>query len=369
MRRFEVIRFGCNSHKFDNTLGALAKAYAAVWLAHPEWVGPKLMPNKFQVHGVQQAAAGAAAAAGADAAGGGTSVEEPAAPRGHPDPCQGVRAGGLYWARLVSFLVASPDPRENGIQTDWLEYMARADDLRGFALTTALEVLGKARFHEALKSCGPLMARSKDLTEFLEYIQARKGKWGNMEQNVYDGLKDMPTQLEVALCYLFYHEIAFPSMALKKNYDDHWEMSEVYDHFLTGLQRLQHDITPLFTGMVDVQTVSIITDEEGNVTTEARLEKQPMECLLGPEVKRDRAPGIHAVRDFVSNLSAEHMEQITALAVKGIEDMLVVFTRFAQDQLTSQAGKLTKEQRAYYGVSKALKVEVTNDRYDTSLQL
>eukprot|EP00959_Pyramimonas_sp_CCMP1952_P230513 4818897-Pyramimonas_sp.AAC.1 len=59
--------------------------------------------------------------------------------------------------------------------------------------------------------------------------------------NVDIGAKDLPTQIEVAMGYIFAYEIAFPSLALKKKYDDMWELSVVYDSVEAKLEELIED--------------------------------------------------------------------------------------------------------------------------------
>ena len=369
LRRFEVVRFGCNSHKFDNTLKSLDKAFNSVWDAHPHWSRPRLMPNKWKVEAVRQAEA--ARATGASDGGGGEEAAAPAdgnqapaqEPRGHPEPLEsGVRAGGLYFARLVSFLVASPDPRENGIQNDWKEWVAVKDEERKPAepITGPLEVLGKARFHETLCASGPLFVRAEDLKVFLEGVKMQKGAWGNMEQNVHDGLNDIPTLMELALQYILFYEVAFPSMAAKKLYNNHWVLSDMYDNFELALRSLQEDISPLLTGLVDEVRVVLRVREDGHVSTE--LAMRPLHCLLGPGIKRPRGKLISKIREWVSELSMEHKEQFEALARAAVDEMLPTFLRFARDQLSSQDGDMLKNMQSKYGVNMAVHIELTNDR-------
>ena len=132
--------------------------------------------------------------------------------------------------------------------------------------------------------------------------------------------------------------------------------------FEGSLLSLKHDVRPLLTGRVDVVSIRVQVDQEGNILVHLECETRPLPCLLGPWGKRPRSMVIQVVRYFISTLSPFHLEHTTALAQESIEDMAVTFVRFAKDQLDSQGGALVKTMKAAYGLSSAVKIEVTNDR-------
>eukprot|EP00959_Pyramimonas_sp_CCMP1952_P185108 3870702-Pyramimonas_sp.AAC.1 len=69
-------------------------------------------------------------------------------------------------------------------------------------------------------------------------------------------------------------------MAANKLYENHWELSEMYDNFELALRRLRLDITPLFTGQEGVGKVLVLVDEAGSsITTDINIEQQPVECV------------------------------------------------------------------------------------------
>lgn len=305
------------------------------------------------------------------------------------DEVAGVRSGAFYWAVQACFLLSSPDPRENGQQQRWKEYIC-ARYYNTVEKPPVIKAIGSARFHESVDSMGPLVALNRDIVEFLAELKEKKGELGNLELNVDIGAKDMPTQIEAAIGYIFAFEIAFPSLALKKKYDDMWEMSLVYDSVEKKLEELAIDVRPLVDGVEDYLTVTLrgepvyafltVDEETGYIRIELFVDtdqllvdmtvtKRPTECLFGGDIKRPPQRLIQPVRRFLCGLSPAHLEQAYTLAARGVVELLATFRRFASTQLSSQDGALTLQTRWKYGKRAQQSVPCNNDSSEQSFAM
>lgn len=404
--RYEVLRFGCNSHKIDNTLKHVNASFARVWRDNPDWTPPVALPNKFQRgllqeltkdggtvepsaegsrDGKQRAAEGSGVGEQGAAEGSGDG-EGRAATTGSGDGATAPKprgkakmpSGGLHWIALSVFLVASVEPRENGQQRSWQEYAARKDKERGFNMITLIPV-GKARYHESMKMGMALLIRRPDLNGFLMQIEAHKGKFGNLEKTVFDGLNDTPTMMEVALMSILYYEVGFPSMALKKVVHNHWDMGVYYDHFERELdeliecdEKLANLLKGKYNGVVvklEVKMVEVELEKDGVVEVKLELRacasltpgEVRIPCLFGDKVSREPTGNVDAARFFIDTLKDEHKAQAPVLMRAALVDMQTTFRRFASDQLESQGGVLQGKHRHRYGLNPNLQIQITND--------
>ena len=208
--------------------------------------------------------------------------------------------------------------------------------------------------------------------------------------NVDIGAKDLPTQIEVAMGYIFAYEIAFFSLALKKKYDDMWELSVVYDSVEAKLEELIEDVRPFVDGVedrvevtlrgdpvfafltVDVDTsyirVELIVDTN-QLLVDIAVTKRPTQCMFGADIKRPPERFIKPVRQFLRRQSGPHLEQAYTLAKRGLQWTTTTLRRFGDSQLTSQAGALTLQNRWRYGKTAQQSVPCNNDKCEMSFAM
>ncbi|KAK3233876.1 hypothetical protein CYMTET_55851 [Cymbomonas tetramitiformis] len=254
---------------------------------------PVALPNKWQV-------------------GGATEVEN-------------VACGGLSLVVLASLALADVKPRENGLQHLWNLWLvhSQSEDL------PKLRAVGKARFHEKSRNCGALFLLRHVIRSFFEHHQAAHESVGNLNKNIYEGLGDRATILELCVAYLFYHECGFGFSSVKAVVDDIWDMGPRYDHIEEELLKLIKDPRPLLDGK--------------EAYWRSPLRSGPYPHIHGTDVQRPKVIIVQGIREYLMSLPAEEYLLAAGLMSVCLNECLRVFRNFAKTQLASQGGTLRKE--------------------------
>ncbi|KAK3275156.1 hypothetical protein CYMTET_16701, partial [Cymbomonas tetramitiformis] len=262
---------------------------------------------------------------------------------------ENVACGGLSLVVLACLALADAKPRENGLQHLWNQWLVNTHSDQ----YPKLRAVGKARFHEKSGNAGALFLLRHVVRAFLEHHQAAHETVGNLNKNIYEGLGDAATILEMGVAYLFYYECGFGFSSVKEVVDDIWEMGPRYDHIEEELLNLIKDPRPLLDG------------KEAQWRSATRTGAYPH--MFGTDVQRPKPVIALGIREYLSSTTNEEYLLAAGLMVVCLKECLKVFRRFSETQLSSQNGTLRKEVVPAHERAQLPKIPISNSECESLL--
>ncbi|KAJ3740020.1 hypothetical protein EV360DRAFT_58005 [Lentinula raphanica] len=177
---------GCCMHKEMNAFKGGCLGLDEYWKKHPELQPPKLLPNRDNAAAIKKAA--------------GSEAADRAFERS--------QGGAIKVASLAGGIFRHKD-RKRG-QQDTLRFFF--DYKLGFNI--AFPDTSNTRFQSHAEACAVIITYLDLFIEFLTYVKQNKGSGSlnHMEQNVFDGLQDIPTRHEIVVITLYWLAISVPYM-------------------------------------------------------------------------------------------------------------------------------------------------------------
>ncbi|KAJ3847622.1 hypothetical protein EV368DRAFT_50851 [Lentinula lateritia] len=177
---------GCCMHKEMNAFKGGCIGLDNFWKEHPELEPPKLLPNRDNAAAINKAA--------------GTGAADRA--------LECSERGAVKVASLAGSIFRHKD-RKRG-QQDTLRFFF--DHKLGF--NVSFPDTSNTRFQSHAEACAVIIIYLDLFIEFLTYVKQNKGsgKLNHMEQNVFDGLQDIPTRHEFVVITLYWLAISVPYM-------------------------------------------------------------------------------------------------------------------------------------------------------------
>ncbi|KAH7871431.1 uncharacterized protein C8R40DRAFT_1054680 [Lentinula edodes] len=177
---------GCCMHKEMNAFKGGCIGLDEFWKQHPELDPPKLLPNRDNAAAISKAT--------------GTEAADRALERSE--------RGAIKVASLAGAIFRHKDGKRG--QQDMLRFFF--DHKLGFNIS--FPDTSNTRFQSHAEACAVIITYLDLFIEFLTYVKQNKGsgKLNHMEQNVFDGLQDIPTRHEFIAITLYWLAISVPYM-------------------------------------------------------------------------------------------------------------------------------------------------------------
>ncbi|KAJ3736743.1 hypothetical protein DFJ43DRAFT_989255, partial [Lentinula guzmanii] len=177
---------GCCMHKEMNAFKGGCIGLDSFWKEHPHLTPPLQLPNRDNAATIKQAQ--------------GTEAAEHAIAR--------TERGAVKVASLAGAVFRHKD-RKRG-QQDTLRFFF--DSKLGFVIS--FPDTSNTRFQSHAEACAVMITYLDLFIEFLTYVKENKGSGmlNHMEQNVFNGLQDIPTRHEICTITLYWLAISIPYM-------------------------------------------------------------------------------------------------------------------------------------------------------------
>eukprot|EP00854_Cymbomonas_tetramitiformis_P005482 gene5482-6646_t len=287
-----VLGLGCSSHKIDNCLKHLDTAFASIRERHVSFgiPPPILLPNIWQrgkeLVATQSDDIGTLSFIG--------STDRPA-----DRSTKKIRQGGIELLELLCIALANPDPKATGCQQGWRDFVQLKESETGESWPK-LQALGSARYHEKNRTCGAAWWLRDKIREFLEHEDLVQDKMGNLNLNLYNGLRCKWSLCEMAASYIIYYEVGFGGLSVKNDVGVVWEMSDKYDGVVGFLEKCIDDPNILLTGFEYSTTIQILETLKRFAEDQLPGGKHHIDNI--PEVVRERLPQARPDNDFAESV-------------------------------------------------------------------
>ncbi|KAK3264348.1 hypothetical protein CYMTET_26904 [Cymbomonas tetramitiformis] len=177
---------------------------------------------------------------------------------------------------------------------------------------------------------------------------------GNLDKNIYEGLGDTATIIEMGVAYLWYYECGFGFSSVKEVVDDVWDMPPRYDHIEQELLQLIQDPRPLLDGK--------------EATWRSPTRTGLYHHMFGADVKRPKPVIANGIREYLASEPNEVFLLAAGLMTVCIRECLRVFRNFSKTQLASQGGAALRKEVVPVEVREALpKIPPSNSEIESLL--
>ncbi|KAA1479912.1 hypothetical protein DENSPDRAFT_789674 [Dentipellis sp. KUC8613] len=198
--RMLFIRGGCCMHKDLNAVKGGNEAMQAAWSSLAT-AAPILLANKANANAIQRSEPGTSAAAHA---------------------ISSSSRGGVKLGSLAGAIFNNKDDKK-GLQDVHAWWFGRVKHVQeGSKFITKFPDTSNTRYGSHCEAAKELLVYRLQYIEFLEHVRDHKESraFNHIEQNVYNGLRDMPTITELAVLALYAQTITHPYMCSARNKDD-----------------------------------------------------------------------------------------------------------------------------------------------------